>query len=176
MVVKQDPRGERSFDIYSRLLDERIVFLGQPIDDEVANLVASSCTWSRPTPAIQLYIEEPSIARAAMLRGSRRTLRTVVRLSFHTEAAARRRGRSASSSLALGASAHRVRSGVLRVSTSCAPRRPARRCSSLDVQRAALLTPTRRLPPLPATHPPTCARGSLRRLRRPRLRPARAQL
>jgi ATP-dependent Clp protease, protease subunit len=39
MVVKQDPRGERSFDIYSRLLDERIVFLGQPIDDEVANLV-----------------------------------------------------------------------------------------------------------------------------------------
>jgi hypothetical protein len=177
MVAKQDPRGERSFDIYSRLLDERIVFLGQPIDDEVANLVASSCTWSRPTPApIQLYIEEPSIARAAMLRGSRLTLRTVVRLSFHTEAAARRRRRSASSSLALGASAHRVWSGVLRVSTSCAPRRRARRCSSLDVQRAALLTPTRRLPPLPVTHPPTCARGSLRRLRRPRLRPARAQL
>ena len=41
MVVKQDPRGERSFDIYSRLLDERIVFLGQPIDDEVANLVVA---------------------------------------------------------------------------------------------------------------------------------------
>ena len=41
MVVKQDGRGERSFDIYSRLLDERIVFLGQPIDDEIANLVVA---------------------------------------------------------------------------------------------------------------------------------------
>ncbi len=41
LVVQQDGRGERSFDIYSRLLNERIVFLGQPVDDEIANLVVA---------------------------------------------------------------------------------------------------------------------------------------
>jgi ATP-dependent Clp protease protease subunit len=41
MVVEQDGRGERSFDIYSRLLRERIVFLGQEVDDQIANLVAA---------------------------------------------------------------------------------------------------------------------------------------
>ena len=41
MVIEQSPRGERSFDIYSRLLNERIVFLGTPVDDEVANLVVA---------------------------------------------------------------------------------------------------------------------------------------
>ena len=39
MVVEQDGRGERAFDIYSRLLKDRIIFLGTAIDDEVANLV-----------------------------------------------------------------------------------------------------------------------------------------
>jgi len=39
MVVEQTARGERSFDIYSRLLQERIIFLGAPIDDDLANLV-----------------------------------------------------------------------------------------------------------------------------------------
>ena len=39
VVVEQTNRGERSFDIYSRLLNERIIFLGTPIDDTVANLV-----------------------------------------------------------------------------------------------------------------------------------------
>ena len=62
MVVKQDPRGERSFDIYSRLLDERIVFLGQPIDDEVANLVVAQLLHlesADPDLPIQLYINSP---------------------------------------------------------------------------------------------------------------------
>jgi len=62
MVVKQDPRGERSFDIYSRLLDERIVFLGQPIDDEVANLVVAQLLHlesADPDAPIQLYINSP---------------------------------------------------------------------------------------------------------------------
>jgi ATP-dependent Clp protease, protease subunit len=62
MVVKQDPRGERSFDIYSRLLDERIVFLGQPIDDEVANLVVAQLLHlesADPDAPIQLYINCP---------------------------------------------------------------------------------------------------------------------
>src|SRR4051794_20825811 len=38
MVVRSVPNGERSFDIYSRLLDERVIFLGSPIDDQVGNL------------------------------------------------------------------------------------------------------------------------------------------
>ena len=62
MVVKQDPRGERSFDIYSRLLDERIVFLGQPIDDEVANLVVAQLLHlesADPDSPIHLYINSP---------------------------------------------------------------------------------------------------------------------
>src|SRR3712207_7120711 len=41
MVVEQDARGERSFDIYSRLLRERVIFVGTPIDDQVANLVVA---------------------------------------------------------------------------------------------------------------------------------------
>ena len=41
MVLEQTSRGERSFDIYSRLLNERIVFIGRPIDDEIANLVVA---------------------------------------------------------------------------------------------------------------------------------------
>jgi ClpP protease-like protein len=42
MVVEQTVHGERTFDIYSRLLSERIIFLGTPIDDQIANLVAGS--------------------------------------------------------------------------------------------------------------------------------------
>ena len=40
MVVEQTSRGERAFDIYSRLLNERIVFLGTPVDDQIANPVS----------------------------------------------------------------------------------------------------------------------------------------
>jgi ATP-dependent Clp protease protease subunit len=41
MVIEQTSRGERSFDIYSRLLNERIVFLGTPVDDQIANLIVA---------------------------------------------------------------------------------------------------------------------------------------
>src|SRR6266576_1757689 len=41
MVIEQDSRGERAFDIYSRLLKDRIIFLGTPIDDQIANLVVA---------------------------------------------------------------------------------------------------------------------------------------
>ena len=41
MVVEQTSRGERSFDIYSRLLNERIVFLGAQVDDQIANLIVA---------------------------------------------------------------------------------------------------------------------------------------
>ena len=41
MVIEQTPRGERSFDIYSRLLKERVIFLSGPIDDYISNLVVA---------------------------------------------------------------------------------------------------------------------------------------
>jgi ATP-dependent Clp protease protease subunit len=62
MVVQQDGRGERSFDIYSRLLNERIVFLGQQIDDEIANLVVAQLLHlesADPDRDISLYVNSP---------------------------------------------------------------------------------------------------------------------
>jgi ATP-dependent Clp protease, protease subunit len=62
VVIQQDSRGERSFDIYSRLLRERVVFLGTPIDDEVANLVVAQMLHLEaedPEKDIQLYINCP---------------------------------------------------------------------------------------------------------------------
>jgi ATP-dependent Clp protease protease subunit len=62
MVVEQTPRGERSFDIYSRLLNERIIFLGTPIDDQVANLVVAQLLHLEsedPEKDISLYINSP---------------------------------------------------------------------------------------------------------------------
>ena len=62
MVVEQSPRGERSFDIFSRLLNERIVFLGTPIDDGVANLVVAQLLHlesADPDKDISIYINSP---------------------------------------------------------------------------------------------------------------------
>ena len=62
MVVEQSARGERSFDIYSRLLSERIVFVGTPIDDQVANLVVAQLLHLEsddPDKDISLYINSP---------------------------------------------------------------------------------------------------------------------
>jgi ATP-dependent Clp protease, protease subunit len=62
VVVQQDARGERSFDIYSRLLRERVVFVGSPIDDEVANLVVAQLLHLEaedPDKDIQMYINSP---------------------------------------------------------------------------------------------------------------------
>src|SRR3954465_9914641 len=62
MVVKQDARGERSFDIYSRLLNERGVFLGTEIKDETANLILAQLLHLEaedPEKDIQLYINSP---------------------------------------------------------------------------------------------------------------------
>jgi ATP-dependent Clp protease protease subunit len=62
MVVEQDARGERSFDIYSRLLRERIVFIGTPIDDQVANLVIAQLLHLEsedPEKDISIYINSP---------------------------------------------------------------------------------------------------------------------
>ena len=62
MVVEQTSRGERSFDIYSRLLKERIVFLGTPIDDAVGNLIMAQLLHLEsedPDKDINLYINSP---------------------------------------------------------------------------------------------------------------------
>jgi len=61
-VIEQSPRGERSFDIYSRLLNDRIVFLGEAIDDHVANVVVAQLLHlesSDPDKDISLYINSP---------------------------------------------------------------------------------------------------------------------
>ena len=62
MVVEQTSRGERAFDIYSRLLSERIIFLGTPVDDQIANLVVAQLLHLEsddPEKDISLYINSP---------------------------------------------------------------------------------------------------------------------
>ncbi len=62
IVIEQDGRGERSFDIYSRLLRDRIVFLGGPVDDDAANVVVAQLLFlsnENPTADVSLYINSP---------------------------------------------------------------------------------------------------------------------
>src|SRR4051812_50151905 len=62
MVVERSARGEREYDIYSRLLNERIVFLAHPVDDQIANLIVAQLLHlesSDPDKAISLYINSP---------------------------------------------------------------------------------------------------------------------
>ena len=62
MVIEQTSRGERAFDIYSRLLNERIIFLGTPVDDQIANLVVAQLLHLEsedPDKDISLYVNSP---------------------------------------------------------------------------------------------------------------------
>ena len=62
MVIEQTSRGERSFDIYSRLLNERIIFLGTPIDDQIANLIIAQLLHLEsedPDKDLSIYINSP---------------------------------------------------------------------------------------------------------------------
>jgi len=62
MVVEQTSRGERAFDIYSRLLNERIIFLGTPVDDQIANLTVAQLIHLEsedPDKDISIYINSP---------------------------------------------------------------------------------------------------------------------
>ena len=64
MVIETSPRGERAFDIYSLLLKERIVFLGTPINDQVANLIIAQLLFLEredPDKGINLYINSPCL-------------------------------------------------------------------------------------------------------------------
>ncbi|HLR04428.1 MAG TPA: ATP-dependent Clp protease proteolytic subunit, partial [Pyrinomonadaceae bacterium] len=62
MVVEQTSRGERAFDIYSRLLKDNIIFLGTPIDDQIANLIVAQLLFLEaedPEKDINVYINSP---------------------------------------------------------------------------------------------------------------------
>ncbi len=62
MVVEQSPRGERAFDIFSRLLRDRVIFLGGPIDDYVSNLIVAQLLFlesENPDKDISIYINSP---------------------------------------------------------------------------------------------------------------------
>ena len=70
MVLEQDGRMERSFDIYSRLLRERIVFLGQEVNDDIANLIAAQLLHldgEDPDKDIYLYVNSPGGSSYAMM-------------------------------------------------------------------------------------------------------------
>ncbi|KPK48183.1 MAG: Clp protease ClpP [Dehalococcoidia bacterium SM23_28_2] len=69
-VVETSPRGERAFDIYSLLLKERIIFLGMPIDDQIANLVIAQLLYLEredPEKDVNLYMNSPGGAISAGL-------------------------------------------------------------------------------------------------------------
>jgi len=69
-VVEQTPRGERAFDIYSRLLKERIIFLGTPIDDTVSNLIMAQLLHLEgedPDKDIALYINSPGGSTTSLM-------------------------------------------------------------------------------------------------------------
>ena len=62
MVVESSNRGERAFDIYSRLLKDRIIFLGTPVDDQIANVIIAQMLFlahDDPDQDIRLYINSP---------------------------------------------------------------------------------------------------------------------
>ncbi len=70
MVIEQSARGERSFDIYSRLLGERIIFIGQQLDDELANLVVAQLMHLEsddPDKDVQIYVNSPGGSLSAAL-------------------------------------------------------------------------------------------------------------
>ena len=70
MVIEQTNRGERSFDIYSRLLKERIIFLGTPVNDEIANLIMAQLLHLEgedPEKDINLYINSPGGSVTSLL-------------------------------------------------------------------------------------------------------------
>ena len=72
MVVENTGRGERAYDIYSLLLKERIIFLGTPIDDQVANVIVAQLLFlshEDPEKEIRMYINSPGPVKSVVLRG-----------------------------------------------------------------------------------------------------------
>src|SRR3984957_18896077 len=70
MVIEQTSRGERAYDIYTRLLRDNIIFLGAPIDDNIANVIIAQMlilSGEDPEKGIQVYITSPGASIAASL-------------------------------------------------------------------------------------------------------------
>ncbi len=70
IVVEQTARGERAYDIYSRLLKERLIFIGGPIEDEIANLIIAQMLYldyEDPEKEVQLYVNSPGGSATAGL-------------------------------------------------------------------------------------------------------------
>ena len=85
MVVERSNRGERAYDIYSRLLKDRIVFVGGPIDDNVANVVVAQLLFLEsedPDKDIHLYINSPGGVVTAGTKGKRYAL-PLARIMIH---------------------------------------------------------------------------------------------
>ena len=83
MVVEQTPRGERAYDIYSRLLKERVIFLVGPVDDHTANLVVAQLLFlesENPDKDIHLYIDSPgsSVSAGLAIYGTMQFIRSNV--------------------------------------------------------------------------------------------------
>ncbi len=75
MVVEQTSRGERAFDIYSRLLKDNIIFIGTPIDDQIANLIVAQLLFLEaedPEKDINLYINSPAVRSPPAWRSTTR--------------------------------------------------------------------------------------------------------
>ena len=80
MVVEQSARGERAYDIYSRLLKDRIIFIGEPIDDHIANLTVAELLFLEkedPDRDVELYINSPggSVTAGLAIYDTMRTIR-----------------------------------------------------------------------------------------------------
>ena len=78
MVIEQTGRGERAFDIFSRLLKDNVIFLGEPIDDHIASVVIAQMLFleaENPERDIVLYVNSPggSISAGALKAGGLRT-------------------------------------------------------------------------------------------------------
>ena len=75
IVIEQTSRGERAFDIFSRLLKERIIFVGTPIDDQIANLIIAQLLFlesEAPEKVINMYINSPGgVVTAGRVGGGR---------------------------------------------------------------------------------------------------------
>src|SRR5205807_5644664 len=89
MVVETTNRGERAFDIYSRLLKDRIVFIGTPIDDGIANLVIAQLLYLQsedPEKDISLYINSPGgvVSAGLAIYDTMQYIRPKVRSEEHT--------------------------------------------------------------------------------------------
>ena len=88
MVVEQTSRGERAFDIYSRLLNERIIFLGTPVDDQIANLIVAQLLHLEsedPEKDVSLYINSPGGSVYAGLASTCTSRLTAITTSLTTK-------------------------------------------------------------------------------------------